>query len=762
MWHAQIQYIMLPLNPILIAFCLGVMISFALPYSGTLTLRLGLLFIGIMVFLCAKITKRFIIGASVLLGLILGANYAIWYTNNQLKSQFPLSPTPQNLTLTVRVDELPQHEPDGAYARFIGTATTKEGQSYRLLFHDYQGSQWQLGDEWQIKARVRTPIGLRNPVGFDREAWALANKIDGIANVGKERQRLLTDDSLWSFNAWRARMIASWHDVSEKYPHGVGLMTALAVANPSGLDNQAWSALRPLGLNHLISISGLHIAMVGMLVAYFAKGVLIILPFTPRRPRVWIMMTGLLAATIYTGLAGFQIPALRSLFMLAVFTFTWTIRGRVSSWRTFFCAMALVLLYQPSSVLAVGFWLSFGLVGTLIWANTGRIRIQTSLIKQAIYAQYAATLMSSIATIAFFGTLPIFAPIANAIAIPLFSWVLTPLALLASVLPFLRPLAACLGEYTMQVLLYLGEKLPAPAFAHAPMPLFLIAIISILILLLPRGTRFKPLGLCGLMAFLCYTPPTPKQLNAIVWDSGQGLSILLRTPTQTVLFDTGTAIATAQAIVPNLDALGIKHLNHLILSHHDDDHDGGFTQIAQHFSIDKIWAGQSQYYPHAQPCRNGTHWQQDGVFFEFLTPTPDAEKDNDKSCVLRVLANQQAMIITGDLGNKSEAQLITQYGDNLRSNVFILGHHGSKHSNSSALINAIAPEFAIASSGFANTYKHPHNEVITRLSAHNVTLLRTDTQGAITINFNTHPLSLAPLIEQALWWQRKPLQNKNN
>ena len=219
----------------------------------------------------------------------------------------------------------------------------------------------------------RAAVGTRNPVGFDREAWALANQIDGMATLGKERIPVPKTPPLFNINRLREHIIRTWQTNAAQYPQGTGLMTALAVGNRSGLSPEMWAALRPLGLNHLISISGLHIGMVAVLAGWLCRFLLRFSPVMPARPRVWIGLVSWLAACVYTGLAGWEIPALRSLMMLTVLGAAWMVRGYVGGWQMWWAACTAVLLYQPASVLAAGFWLSFGLVGVLLWALACRL-----------------------------------------------------------------------------------------------------------------------------------------------------------------------------------------------------------------------------------------------------------------------------------------------------------------------------------------------------------------------------------------------------
>lgn len=692
----------------------------------------------------------------------LGATHSLWRTQIALKEQWPIQLYPESTALTIRVIGLPEYNSEGK-ARFLAEATTANGQHYRLMLQDFMPRTWAIGSLWQIKARVRAPVATRNGVGFDKEAWALAQNIDGFASLSEKRVLLpeKTRHPLVFLNRWRESVSLRWQKTGFFSPQGQALMRALIVGDQSGLDERAWQTFRPLGINHLISISGLHITMFAFLVGALTRQVLQRLPFSTERPRLWISFLGWLFAAIYTLFSGADIPALRSLLMLSVFAWVWWQRGLADSWRTWWVAMTLVLLWQPMAVLSVGFWLSFGLLGAMMWALSERLNAHPSWLNKlilAIKAQWAASLCGAIATVFFFGSLPLFAPLVNAVAIPWFSWLLVPFGVLVSLLPMDAPImmVADLAEHTMNIIYQLGERLPEIYFSHPNTLLFCLAILSCLIVLLPPSTRFKPLALVMLSAFLMNQTPTfSGSLKVTVFDVGQGLSVLLQTQKHAILFDAGGLDAKTN-LLPNLRAMGIHQLDRLILSHHDNDHDGGYPAL-QALTIKQLWAGQPEFYRNAQNCHHAPTWQIDDLQFEWLhiPQAISAQDDNEHSCVLRVLNQETALLITGDLSQKGEAALLHQYGQTLASQILILGHHGSKNSNASAFINTVSPQYAIASSGFANRFKHPHPDVQNLLSAHNVALLRTDTQGKIQFTIHNNHIHFLPSLSR-YWWQKKP------
>lgn len=759
----------------LASFCVGVMVAFCLPERGTTVCWLlvwcaVLLGSGGLYSWRQSYRMGFQAAVCVLL-LLIGMTYAVMRTQYALSQQWVVEEQPKPVSLKMMVVGLPERD-ENQRVQFLADVVTASGQRFHLLMQDYAGRDWAIGSVWQVEARVRAPVAMRNWVGFDSEAWALAEGIDGSATLSAKRIALTEHHGSLKtvLNRWREHIALAWQQQARAFPDGSALMRALTIGDTAGLSPQAWVAFRPLGINHLISISGLHVTMFAWLMAWVVTRLFRFLPRIPQRPHVWTLILGWLAAAIYTALAGAEVPAVRSLLMLAVFVLFWLKRGWVGSWYAWWLAMAVVLLYQPMAVLAVGFWLSFGLVGALMWVLAWRTQARVIVRKQrwiqALMGQWAATLCGGVATVFLFGTLPVFSPLVNAVAIPWFSWVLVPLGLLASVLPMerLHYWVAFLAQNTMNILLFCGQRLPEISFAHAPSMSFGLAIFASLLLLLPKGTRLKPLAVIALLAFALYRPTDFSgsshqmrvSLKATVFDVGQGLAVLLQTRESNVLFDTAKAGAE-WTLLPNLRAMGVRQLDTLIVSHHDNDHDGGLPEIRRALKIGRLLAGQPEFYAQAQDCRDIQPWQQDGVYFELLTLPRDAGQtaDNRLSCVLRVIADGRALLITGDLDSQGEQALLVRYGRNLQSDVLILGHHGSRSSSSSSFINAVAPKYGVASSGFANAYRHPHPDVQTILRAHGVQLWRTDKQGMLVFEFLPQGVQ-ASALPKAYWWQKKP------
>ncbi|HFC6380719.1 TPA: DNA internalization-related competence protein ComEC/Rec2 [Neisseria lactamica] len=703
----------------------------------------------------AVFARRFAF-AGLMLCVLAGAAYGVFRTEAALSSQWRAEAV-SGVPLTVEVADMPRS--DGRRVQFAAKAVDSGGRTFDLLLSDYKRREWAVGSRWRITARVHPVVGELNLRGLNREAWALSNGIGGAGTVGADRV-LLHDGSGWGIAVWRSRISRNWRqaDADGGLSDGIGLMRALSVGEQSALRPELWQAFRPLGLTHLVSISGLHVTMVAVLFAWLAKRLLACSPRLPARPRVWVLAAGCAGALFYALLAGFSVPTQRSVLMLAAFAWAWR-RGRLSAWATWWQALAAVLLFDPLAVLGVGTWLSFGLVAALIWACAGRLHEGKR--QTALRGQWAASVLSLVLLGYLFASLPLISPLVNAVAIPWFSWVLTPLALLGSVVPFapLQQLGAFLAEYTLRFLVWLADVSPEFAVASAPLPLLVLAVCAALLLLLPRGLGLRPWAVLLLAGFVFYRPPgVPENEAAVtVWDAGQGLSVSVQTANHHLLFDTGTASAAQTGIVPSLNAEGVRRLDKLVLSHHDSDHDGGFQAVGK-IPNGGIYAGQPEFYEGARHCAE-RHWQWDGVDFEFLRPSERKNiDDNGKSCVLRVVAGGAALLVTGDLDTKGEAELVKKYGSNLYSQVLVLGHHGSNTSSSGVFLNAVSPEYAVASSGYANAYKHPTQAVQNRVRAHGIKLLRTDLSGALVFGLGRGGVKAQRLRGYKFYWQKKPFE----
>ena len=424
-----------------------------------------------------------------------------------------------------------------------------------------------------------------------------------------------------------------------------GVIAALVIGDQRSIPHAQWRAFTRTGVNHLLSISGLHVTMIAALAGW---GVAFGWRRWPRAAeRLPARQAGLLAAVLaafaYAVLAGFQVPAQRTLFMLGVLALAFWGRREPRPFSALVWALFAVLLIDPWAVLSAGFWLSFGAMAAILWVTFGRVALPDKL-RGWVSVQAAVTLALAPALLLLFQQVSIVSPLANAIAIPVVSWLVTPLALLGVIAPPLWHAAAWIMEWLGQGLAW-ASSLPW-AVAMRPAPdgwTVLLAVVGTVWLLLPRGFPLRILG--GLLWLPLMFPLraniAPDTFEADVIDVGQGTAILIRTANHTLLYDTGPAFADSDAgeriVVPYLRASGVGALSGVIVSHDDNDHSGGLLSVLRDVPTGWLLHG----LPAASPlldtapsprhCHRGQHWQWDGVNFEILNPPATAYAESEPS-----------------------------------------------------------------------------------------------------------------------------------
>jgi competence protein ComEC len=724
-------------------------------------------------------------------GALLGFLWAALVAHHYLADELPSSREGQDLVVTGVIDSLPYRFERGLrFNLALDHATTPDGVAARvpsrLALSWYAGPRGpqppalQPGERWQLAVRLKRPHGNANPDGFDYEAWLLEQKLRATGSVRGDAAPDSANRRLAAFvpgftavvercRGWlRARIERSLRGQSY-----AGVIIALVIGDQRGIGQADWKIFTRTGIGHLVSISGLHITMIAGLAASLAQFLWrhsfftrLQLPLLLPAQKV-AALAGVAVALMYVLLAGFGVPAQRTLYMIAVVgAALWS--GRIASVSHVLCAaLGAVLLLDPWAVLWPGFWLSFGAVAVILVSSVGRAvpRAEGRIARwrQALAAagrtQYAVTVGLVPLTLLLFGQISLVSPLANAIAIPLVSFAVTPLALAGSMAP--APLSGWLlqaAHWLVQQLAFFLEwlsELPLAVWS-APLPswwMFLLALSGTLWLLLPRGWPARGLGLVLWLPLLLNAPHFPARgFRVTAFDIGQGNALLVETAQHRLLYDTGPSYTAesdggSRVIVPYLKSRGIASLDAMVVSHSDADHSGGALSVMD--EIDVVWLTTSLDADHGivdaarqhRRCLAGQRWEWDGVQFEMLHPTPqiyDAGKwkPNARSCTLKVSAGAVSMLLGGDIEAPQEAMLLDAMPEKLRSTVLLAPHHGSGTSSTPPFLDAVAPKIAVFQVGYRNRYHHPKPQVEARYVERGIERLRSDRDGAVRLNFD--------------------------
>lgn len=706
--------------------------------------------------------------------LVAGFFWAATLAHVRLADALPAQWEGRDIELIGVVASLPQvHERSVRFEFDVEQVLTTEAHVPERIVLSWWGRSGALpvvraGERWHYTVRLKRPHGTANPHGFDYEAWLLERGVRGTGYVRPraEAQRLAAmvhRPAYWVEAVrehLRERILTSL--AGRAY---AGVIAALVMGDQRAIPPVQWQTFTRTGVNHLMSISGLHVTMVSGLAYALA------LLLWRRSTRLTLRLpapkaaaaVGVMAAFLYTLLAGFAVPAQRTLYMVCVVAVAlWSGRAAAAS-VVLAAALFVVLLIDPWAVTSAGFWLSFGAVGAILFVMVNRIR-QPHWLAGWVRTQAAVTLALAPLLLALFQQVSVISPVANAFAIPVVSLAVVPLALVGAMLPFdavlhlaHRVMAWCM--YALDAL----SVLPAAVWqSHAPAGWAIaVALAGALWLMLPRGFPGRWLGALACLPLFFVLPTAPRwgEVRMAVLDVGQGLAVVVQTAQHALLYDTGPAFGPAvdsgnRIIAPYLRAAGIRRLDGLIVSHDDSDHTGGALSVLQALPVAWLASSLPDMDPlplladEAMQCHRGQGWEWDGVRFEIIHPARESydvrARNNDRGCVLRISAPGATLLLPADVERRTEEALLAQ-GVDLTADVLVAGHHGSRTSSTLAFVQAVRPRAVIFPVGYRNRFGHPHPEVVERYRDLGSALYRTDTDGAVLV---TIPVAGAITIER--------------
>ena len=714
---------------------------------------------------------------------VLGYAWAAWRADFRMTDSLDPALEGRDLLLTGVIASLPDAQGDGI--RFVfevkcaDTAGYEEtsdclGVPRRILLSWYaeRGREalplpaMQPGERWQLPVRLRRPHGAAAPGVFDYEAWLLERGLRATGYVRGHGTLIEMEADGWMnrVHRLRARIRQNFEALLPDASYR-GILVALAVGDQGAISTEQWEILRRTGVQHLVAISGMHVSLVALAVGGLCVLVWRRIPWLARRcpARLAGAVAGLAAAGVYALVAGLGIPVQRALVMLTVAALCMIVRRETSARNVLSLALLAVLAVDPWAPLAAGFWLSFGAVAVILLTLDGRVKPAQGW-RSAVRLQLTITLATVPVLVALFQGFSLASPFGNALAIPMVSFAIAPLVLLAVIFPagWLLELAHTLAAWMMLALQWLSEF--SLALYEHPLPppwLLAVAMAAVLLLILPRGTPGRLAALAILGGFFLWHPERPQSgdFRAAVLDVGQGLAVHVQTANHDLLYDSGpffgdTTDAGERVVAPYLRAVGVGRLDAALISHDDGDHAGGLESVRTRVRIDEVIAGgeaiehtppkpatwnarDAQLEPvRGTPCIAGLRWQWDGVDFTVLAPAglSGKRRANDESCVLRVsAAGGASLLLTGDLGGADEAELVRQLGPALKSTAVLAGHHGSRSSSSLLFVEATDPEVVIFSSGYRNRYGHPHPHVLARWARTAAYPYRTDSDGTVLL-----------------------------
>lgn len=649
-----------------------------------------------------------------------------------------------------------------------------------------------MGDTLRGSGELRALRPAGNPGGFEARDWGASAGIEGFLvwkrddAFGRRPGRAPLGETLRR----RTESVVSGTLGDRLESSAAALWTATILARNNALPGNALDAFRQSGLFHMLSVSGFHMAVLG--------GGLVILLGLVRVPRRLAWLAASVVVLAYAWLLRFPPPVTRSAVAFMALAMAMALGRRPHAKNALFLAAAILIVVDPNVPFQMGAQLTFFATAALLWGTPAimewiPLAWRRGRIERWILAPAGASVAATLATA------PILAWHVGSIA-----WIGIP-AGLVSALAFSVGFLAALGtaatgwlpawcswgfagaaegcaRLVFEVALRAGQWAPGHWVFGRPSPVAMAGSLAMLVMV-AFTTRQKMAGriwvgiaLVGVATWACAFRPDPPRMRLVFLDVGQGNATLVTWPSgRHWLVDAGPGSRTEEgrdagrdAILPAMRRLGIGKLDAFVVSHADFDHYGGFEAVSREVPAGNVFVSIDSGTPpspgfdslatrlrrkgwafHKIGCGQKLTYR-DGAICEVVAPGlgPPVPR-NQSSVALRFGFDTARALLPGDADSISEGFQVAS-GEALKSQVLMVGHHGSKHSSSLEWLRLVRPREAILAYGRTNRYGHPHGEVLERLSAVGARVWRTP-DGAVKATLSARGVELDR--GGSSWWR---------
>ncbi|WP_195978990.1 DNA internalization-related competence protein ComEC/Rec2 [Streptococcus lutetiensis] len=600
----------------------------------------------------------------------------------------------------------------------------------------------------QVDLEEATP--QRNFGGFDYRTYLKHEGIYRIANLSSITE-IRQQSSLSFFERLHELRRQAIVSIQRNFPAPMQhYMTGLLFGYLDKSFDEMSDVYTSLGIIHLFALSGMQ---VGFFVALFR---FIILRLGLRRDYVDILQIPF--SLVYAGLTGFSVSVIRSLIQSAFANL-----GIKKLDNLAFTLMTLFIL-KPNFLLTTGGILSFTYAFILSFIDFDELSHYQKILTEC----FAISLGSLPVLLYFFSVFQplsllltaIFSLAFDTLILPVLTFVflLSPLVKITALNPFF---------VFLETIIKFSKSLIGTPLVFGRPSLGILLLLLLIIGLLYDCYRHKKVAifLFSIIALLFFQIKHPLENEVTVVDIGQGDSILVRdVKGQTLLIDVGGKVRFSEkkswqkrladsnaerTLIPYLKSRGIGKIDQLVLTHTDTDHMGDMLEVAKELKIGQVLVSPGsltkpdfvvklrQMKTPVHAVSAGDNLPIMGSHLQVLYPNAVGDGGNNDSVVLYGNLLGKNFLFTGDLEEEGEEQMMATY-PNLPVDVLKAGHHGSKGSSSPEFLDHISPQMALISAGQNNRYKHPHQETLDRFQNQNMTIYRTDQQGAIRFRGLNH------------------------
>lgn len=610
------------------------------------------------------------------------------------------------------------------------------------------------GDCWQLYVKLKKPRNFFTPGSFDVEKHMFSQKIHAIGTVIKNNNNLLIkpyEHQQFNYNIFidhiRQKIVNKINTNNHFTRPNIIAALSLGVKNNIALEDLV--VFQNTGTLHLLAISGLHISfMIG--VGFYLSNLL----WKNIASNYWLEKIpapivaancGICCAILYASLSGFFVATKRAFIMAVLYLLAVIYRQEITKIQIYYYALILILIIEPFAILSSGFWLSFIAVGILLYKKpnnliSGNLAIFIGLLPVSCFV---------------FGSINIISIVANFFAVPYFGVFILPWVFMGIVLYgvgnlYIGYIVLKFADFNLQLLIFVLNKLQQIAtinigIASPNILVLILSSIGSIWLLLPKGLLNRYIAIICFLPLFFDKQEMIKHDDALIsfLDVGQGLATVIKLQNHIILYDVGP---DNKVVVNYLKNFKHRIIHSVIVSHTDFDHIGGLKDIINYSVVNNFITNKNYNASGLESltCNANQAWSIDGLNFKFLNPAINLDinnnTNNDNSCVLKISNANFSVLLTGDISNKAEKLLIKNHYADLKADLLLIPHHGSRHSSSLEFIQAVQPRYAVVSAGYINKYGHPKPRVLNKYLANNIMVFNTIEHGTIDFLLKAHSL----------------------
>ena len=619
------------------------------------------------------------------------------------------------------------------------------------------------GDSLYIEGEFKQPEEARNYKGYNYKQYLKTKKIIGTVELEKVK---ILKSSNGSFIHNIQKYIRDTINGTLTDEEG-NLLLAILLGDKDKLSEDIQESFKTSNLSHMLAVSGAHVSYIILGLTYVLQNSII----GKKNGKIVciIFLLAFMAITNFT-------PSVTRACIMAILTLFSSIIYRKSDVYTNISVAALItLIFNPYSLLDLGFQLSYGgTIGIIIFIKRIQEKKSNSKVINYIKQMALVSIYANIIIIPImmyhFNTVSFTFIISNIMASPILGIIVITgfLFIIASIT--VKPLTRLIAIFIKPILSILIKisqicsKLPfSNILVVTPYMFNVISYYAIILYCIKSKKNNKCKIIIGLLIvlilinFIIYI--FPQKLRIFFIDVGQGDSTLIITPDKkTVLIDGGGSDSFdvgEKVLLPYLLDRRILKIDYVLISHFDTDHCGGILTIMEKVKVKNIiiseQAEHSENYERFKKLmihkkirlievKKGDKIKI-GRYSEFkiLFPTSRLLSENplnNNSIVAQFNYNNFKMLFTGDIEKLAEQQILKTEKAEIRADILKVAHHGSKTSSIPEFIKAVRPKIALIGVGKNNTFGHPNQQTIKNLENIKCRIYRTDLQGEIIIKID--------------------------